>query len=333
MDQIAFIIGGTSVYWSSVVMTLAALMGICFFWAFYLGKDNGVVGAAVAVPLALALSMILGRLIHWYCRSDSYEDLFSALTDFTTGGYALLGAFGGCLLTAVLLRALHIIDNAPRMLDSMSVAGCGAIALGRLSCFFTSADRGQILPPGMGLPWASPVANPVSGLVEYRFATFLVQAIAAGVIFVILAVLYLRDKDNGIMKNGDICLLFLLFYGAAQVVLDSTRYDSLFLRINGFVSVVQIFSAVAIVVPVVIVAVRLVRAAGFKPWYPVLWVLTVALIGGAGYMEYYVQRHGNQAVFAYGNMSACLIGVLILTVAQWYLTIRRERFLNMPTIY
>ena len=41
-----------------------------------------------------------------------------------------------------------------------------------------------------------------------------------------------------------------------------------------------------------------------------------ALLGGAGFMEYYVQRHGDLAVFSYSVMSVCLIfivGLALLT--------------------
>ena len=49
------------------------------------------------------------------------------------------------------------------------------------------------------------------------------------------------------VADGDVCLLFLLCYGALQIVCDSTRYDSLFLRSNGFISIVQILGLVGMV--------------------------------------------------------------------------------------
>ena len=39
-----------------------------------------------------------------------------------------------------------------------------------------------------------------------------------------------------------------------------------------------------------------------------------ALLGCAGYMEYYVQRHGNQAALAYSVMSVALCGYLVLVL-------------------
>lgn len=333
MERIAFIIGETTIYWSSVMITMAAAAGICFFWALWLEKENSVVGAAAAVPLVLMLSLVLGRFVHWYCRADSYESFFYAMVDYSSGGYALLGAFAGCLLTAVILWALRIIDSIPRMLDNMSIAGSASIALGRLSGFFTVTDRGQILPETVGLPWAYPVTNPVSGVVECRLATFLLQAMVTGCISAVLAYLYLRERKNRAMKDGDMTLLFLLLYGAAQVVLDSTRYDSIYLRSNGFVSVVQILSAIAVALPIVLFSIRMVRENGFSKWYLAAWIVIAAMMGYAGYMEYYVQRHGNQAAFAYSNMSLCMAGVVIIAAVLWYLSIHRDRLHRWATIY
>lgn len=333
MDQIAFFWGYTVFYWSSLIIALSAAAGICFFWAFYVGKGNGVSGAAAAVPLAVMLSVVLARLIHWYCRTDSYPSFQKAMTDYSAGGYALAGAFFGCFLTAVLLRLLGASKSLPRMLDCMSLAGCAAIGLGRLSCFFNASDRGGMLAGNVGLPLTFPVVNPVSGAAEQRFAVFLFQAVAAGVIFLAVTCLFLREKENRKLRDGDAALLVLLFYGAAQVVLDSARYDALYLRSNGFVSLVQILSAAAVVGTIGIVSLRLVRANGFRLWYILAWAGMALMLGGAGYMEYYVQRHGDRDLFAYGMMSACMAGTLVVAMLLWNLTIRRERILRLPTIY
>ena len=51
MEKIAFISGGIFIYWSSIILTLAALAAIAIFAAMYLGKSGDVVGASVTVPL------------------------------------------------------------------------------------------------------------------------------------------------------------------------------------------------------------------------------------------------------------------------------------------
>ena len=321
MDRIAFIIGETFVFWSPIILSLAALSAACVFLALYLGKGGGVVGGFAAVPLSVVLSMVLGRIIHWYCRTDYYESFTAAVTDYSSGGYALVGVFAGCILTACLLRLIRASKSLPHMLDCMSLAGAVGICAGRMSHMFGVLDHGDVLEGITQLPIAHGVANTVSGELEYRLATFMLQSIAAGVIFVILLAFWITGKR----RRGDTCLLFLLFYGVSQIVLDSTRYDSLFLRSNGFVSIVQILSAVAVVLAIVVFSVRLVQNMGWRYWFLALWIPILGLLGGAGYMEYYVQRHGNEAAFAYSVMSACLLLVIVFALVIRGLAVHAQK--------
>ena len=323
MDKIAIIAGDSVIYWNSIILTLAAATAICFFLAFYIGKCGNAVAGFTAVPLSIFCGIVLARFVHWYSRADSYSGFRAAMTDYTSGGYALLGVFAGCLLAALVLRLLFLHRNLPEMLDCMSLAGLAGIAVGRLASFFNASDRGNVLEKIHSLPFAWPVTNMVSGAVEYRLATFVLQAAVALALFVVLTLFYTCGKKRP--KDGDTFLLFLLLYGASQVVLDSTRYDSLFFRSNGFVSIVQVFAALALGFAIVAFSVRMVKARGFRFWMVPLWILIAGFIGGAGFMEYYVQRRGNEAVFAYSVMSGCLAAVIVLTLLVRLLAVTKER--------
>ena len=210
------------------------------------------------------------------------------------------------------------------MLDCMAIAGCAGIAVGRLASFFNASDRGQVMEHFQSLPFAYPVTNAVSGAVEYRLATFLIQAMVALALFIGLSIFYLRGSKKD-LKDGDTSLVFLLIYGASQVVLDSTRYDSLFFRSNGFVSVVQVLGALGLALAIILFSRRMVKAWGFCFWQLLLWIPIAAGIGCGGFMEYYVQRRGNEAVFAYSVMSGCLIGVILLTLLIRHLAVKKEQ--------
>ncbi len=319
MNKIAFIYGDTVLYWNSIIAALAVLAGILFYLAVY-GKKYGSIAKGInTCPTAILLSLILSRIIHWYFRTDSYDGLLQAMTDFSGGGFALCGTFFGCSLAAWLCSRK---ENAARfwgMLDCMSIGGCAAISLGRLSCFFTAENRGDILNGITHLPLVSPILNPTSGIPEYRFATFLFQSIICGCIFAVLMLLFLSRKKK---QDGDITFLFLLLYCATQVVMDSTRYDALRLRSNGFISVVQVLSAAALLTVLILFTVRLVKKTGWQARYCLIWLAAAAGFGGAGYMEYHVQRHGNQAVFAYSMMSLCLCVIVVLGFLLWNLSCR-----------
>ena len=328
MDKLAFISGESFLYWNSIVYTMAAATVIAFFLAFYLGKCGNAVAGFAAVPLSIFIGLVAARFFHWYCRADSYDNFLSAMTDYSSGGYTLMGVFLGCFLSACLLRLIRLSRSLPEMLDCMVISGCAGIAVGRLASLFNSSDRGQVLANFKNLPFAYPVTNAVSGAVEYRLATFMLQSLVALVLFVGLAVFYLRGNKRGNLKDGDTSLIFLLIYGASQVVLDSTRYDSLFFRSNGFVSVVQVLGALGLGLAIFVFSRRMVKNWGLKFWQFLLWIPIAAGIGCGGFMEYYVQRRGNEAVFAYSVMSGCLAFVILLALLIRFLAVRKEALLE-----
>ena len=325
MDKLALISGESFLYWSSIAYTLAAITAIAFFLAFYIGKCGNAVAGFAVIPMSIFLGLVAARFFHWYCQADSYEDFLTAMTDYSSGGYALMGVFLGCFLSACLLRLIRLQRSLPEMLDCMAIAGCAGIAVGRLASLFNASDRGQVLANFKSLPIAYSVTNAVSGAVEYRLATFMLQSIVALLLFVGLSLFYIRGNKRGSLRDGDTSLVFLLIYGASQVVLDSTRYDSLFFRSNGFVSVVQVLGALGLGLAIFLFSRRMVKSQGFRFWQIPLWLLIAAGIGCAGYMEYYVQRRGNEAVFAYSVMGGCLAGVILLTLFIRFLAGKKEQ--------
>ncbi len=331
MERIAFIIGEIFIYWHSIILALAAFAAVCLFLAFWLGRGGSWLSGISAAALGGVFSLVLARLCHWYFQSAGYESFAAAMTDYSSGGYALMGVFAGCILAACLLRLVQLHKNLPAMLDCMALAGSLGIAVGRLACLYGDSDRGMVLEGITSLPFAYPVVDPVTGESVYRLATFMLQSIWTGGVFLMLALLYLISRRRGrALRDGDTALLFLAFHGAAQIIADSTRYDSLFMRSNGFIGMVQILGLVALLTAVVVFSVYMVRERKWKWWFLSFWVGIAGLLGGVGYMEYYVQRHGNEAAFAYSVMGGCLLVILAITAALWRLSVGRQEKSLLP---
>jgi len=55
MEKIAFIIGETFVYWSSIILTLAAITAICVFAFFYMKNSRNAIAWAIFVPASIML--------------------------------------------------------------------------------------------------------------------------------------------------------------------------------------------------------------------------------------------------------------------------------------
>ena len=320
MNRIAFICETNFVYWTPIVLCLAVLAAMCVYAGVYLAKGGKVYSLCLSLPLCVLLSFFLGRLVHWYCRSEVYSSIGTALTNYSQGDFSLVGAFAGCLLTAWLLKLTRVSDNMPKMVDSLTLAACVGIPVGRLSCMFSAADRGVVVPDNVGVPFAYPVINMVNGVEENRLATFMIQSLSTlliGILLVIfITVCHYRKKK---LKDGDIFLLFMTAYCCFQIICDSTRYDALNLRSNGFVSMVQIVALVGLLFSVVIFSIRMVKNNGLKYWQFILWTGILATLGGAGYMEYFVQNNSTRALFAYTMMTAILLVTIALTLVIYWL--------------
>lgn len=328
MDKVAFLTDSGYVYWHSVFIVLAILAAGLAALALALARGRNILATLAALPLSFAASLYLGRLIHWYCRFESYGSFSAAMGDMSTGGFSLIGVFLGVILACLLLRAVRLTRDLPGLLDIMAPAGALGVALGRLADLFTTADRGKMLvtnPALQRLPWAASVVNTAGGT-EWRAATFCFQSIfAAALCLALLAAFFLRANRRYLREGwntGNVAAAFLLLYCASQIVLDSTRYDALFLRSNGFVSLEQIICAVVLAAVLAMYSVRSLKARGFHLRHLVIWVLALACLGGAGYMEYYVQRHGDRYLLAYGVMSACLLAYVVLTMVTRRSTLR-----------
>ena len=298
MEKITYIISETFVYRHSIILALAILTAAFLFLALWAGAGKSWIKGFLICGLCALLCPVLARLCHWYFQSAEYPSFSAAMTDYSQGNYALMGVFAGCFITAGLLKLTRMEKDSAAMLDCMSLAGCA----------------GKPNPVAESI--ASPVTDAVTGEVSYRLATFMLQAMFCTALLVGLGIYYFLGHIRKQYRPGQTALLFLAFHGAGQAIFDSTRYDSLFMRSNGFVGVVQILGAVLLVTVIVIYSVQMVRSRRWHWWYLGLWCAVLAGLGLAGFMEYYVQRHGNQAAMCYSLMTlglaVCLAVLLVI---------------------
>ena len=321
MERIAFLLASTGrpVYWREIFICAGAVTALLTLLSLRLFDRRRIWPMLLFVPLAAALSLAAARWIHWYCCFENYESLRAAMTDLSGGGYSLIGVFVGTLCAAGLLWALRLEKDLGALLDELAGAGALGIAAGRMGELFGAADRGKMVFSSMELqrlPFAAAVVNPVSGAYEWRFAAFCAQSLWAAAIFALLLlrrVLRTGKRGEKYASGGDF-LVFLSLYCLGQILLDSTRYDALFLRSNGFVSLEQIVGLTVMTVLTAALSVTAIRRGGFRAVYPVSWALFLGGFGLTGYMEYYVQRHGEAYLFAYGLMAAGLSAVFIAFV-------------------
>ena len=334
MNEIAVFTGNITIYWSSVVICLGILSGLCMSLALYPMDHRHNTAVWVFFPFALVLSVVLSRLTHWYSHIEAYPSLTSALLDYSSGSYCIQGIILGVILAALLVRLLHLTPSAGELLDAVAPGLTLTLALIRLSSLFTTACRGRIVitdPAWQQLPWAVSWTD-AAGNVEFRLATFFLEFLALLVVTVILCGFYFRHRQEelweGYPNNGNVFRRFLLLVGIVEIIADSTRYDSALMhffmlkRLNpyaSFISIAQVFSAFCILLVFIHYMKISVRVNGFS-WYHVLAILAFigSLVGIGFFGEYRVQRTGLYALCYTWQGSSLL--VLALTVILIYAT-------------
>lgn len=325
MNPIAVYSGSTVLYWSAIVISVGLLAALFMSLSLQVSNGGRMVSMLLFFPLAVLFSVPLCRILHWYCHQEQYGGFFNAVTDYTAGSYVLPAAIPGVWLAAWIAAKLDDGDTA-KLLDAAAPGAALTVAFVRLSALFSSACRSKI-PVATGLlqhlPLAAGITNS-AGATEYRFATFFAHFLLMLLLCAGLLKFFYRNRFLPLKagrNEGNTINMFLLYYSASELVLDSTRYDSSFLPINGFISIVQIIAAVCILVLLIHYSRLSIRANGRRFWHWLFWLIWVAALGGVGWTEYLVQRHGDWYLGCYGSMGLCCV-LLAAIVHRLYLSCR-----------
>ena len=310
MNDPMLVIGSLELYKSALIIALGA--AACFVLTAALYPRSGL-GAALWLFACtdIVLTVLLCRFLHYYCHSEQYASFFKAITNYSVGGYVLVGAVPAALAAAWITKAAGLTQNPSRLLDCFAPGAVLAAAFIRLSALYNSTCRGKIAvkrPLLRRLPIASPVLSS-SGAEDWRFATFFVEFLLFALVFLVVLRFFFRRRRQ-VMKadqkrDGNVALFALLLASAVELLCDSTRYDSSFMHFNGFVSISQMACAVCILAVLVIWSVRSVRANGRRPFHWAIWIGWFFSLAGTGVSEYLVQRHGDWYLSCYTAMAVC----------------------------
>ncbi len=323
MNPIAVYYDTTVLYWSAIIISIGLLAALFMSLSLQVSGHGRIVSMMLFFPLALLFSIPLCRIVHWYCHQEQYASFFTAVTDYTAGSYVLPAAIPGIWLAAWIAARLDDGDTA-KLLDAAAPGMALTVAFVRLSALFSSACRSKI-PVNTGvlqhLPLAAGITNS-AGATEYRFATFFAHFLLMLLFCAMLLKFYCKRRFMPMKAGrtpGNTVNMLLLLYSASELVLDSTRYDSSFLPQNGFVSLVQIVTAVCILLLLIHYSRLSIQANGRRFWHWLLWLLWLLVLLAGGATEYLVQRHGDWYLSCYAGMSLCCV-FLAGIVYRLYLT-------------
>ena len=324
-EPIAIYTGSIAIYWSGLVICLGIAAGFFLSLGIYMASNRESADLWVFFPFALVFSVVLCRLLHWYCHEEQYVSWVAALTDYSTGSYCLQGALLGVYLGALCSHVLGFAKSTGKLLDAIAPGFALSLAFIRLSSLFNSSCHSKYtveIKTLQRLPVAILTEDTV-GNQSYRFATFFVEFVLLIIITLVLIGLYYKLHNSKMKapckRDGHIFRLFLILFCTIELVLDSTRNDSSFLHfpgqlkvINkffGFVSVGQLCAAIILLCILIYYTRMSVKANGRKWYHIVLWIaygISLATVGG---LEYCVQRWSNYFRTIYIGMS---VGALLM---------------------
>ena len=342
MNRIAAYIGGFEVYWSSVIITLGILGCLAMTLALYKPRNKSTAAVWIFFPLAFVFSFLFSRILHYYFNEESYKSFFSAMTDYSTGSFVLPGMLLGIWLAASIVRRMQLVPTVGKLLDFATPGILLLIAFIRLSALFNDSCRSKIIINirlFQRLPFATGSVD-TAGNTTYRLATFFIEFLLLMILVLWSLKVFFRSRDTrlrkGCSRNGNVMRLFLVAYGALEIVMDSTRYDSPLMHFrflsslnqySAFIRLAQIFAAVSAICVLVFYSRASIRSAGFSWKHPVLWVLFLASLFGIGYLgEYRVQRYGTQKYFeCYGIMALSCLLMFLCVYFTYRMCVIKER--------
>ena len=231
--------------------------------------------AALTGVLSMGIGFLVSRL--FFALMDGALGQMMPLwvtLQFDTGGYSMIGAvLGGCL--GAVLSARLTRQSAPRLLDLLAPALmlfiiCERLGEGQIADFGVSRKLTVDLPDNTFL---------VSG---GRLNTYLLEAFAAAVLFILMLWDLRKPK-----RPGSTFILFLILFGAAQVLLESLRKDG-HMTVRAFVRLEMIMSMMLLAGGIIVLFIRNVKRRPFLSWAALGAVL--AAVGLGVLIEFKIDR-------------------------------------------
>ena len=248
-DQLpAAILFGIPVYAYSIFLCLSIAAGIALMALCQkkrgMPRDTALRYSLWAIPMCVLGARLFYCLVRW--DFVFYEQGWAFIFSLWKGGFALYGALLGGLLAAVAFSRAAAV-KAGDVLDCAAPGAALVIAGARFSEALTTQGIGRLVE-AEGLQHFPFAVQSMYG--DFVMPVFFYEGITA---LVICAITYSRIRSI-YERPGDAALLFLLLFGASQVILESLREDD-FLR-WGFVKVSQMMSMGLVLAVAVLFGVR-----------------------------------------------------------------------------
>lgn len=247
MDAIFLDLGIIQIYWYSVFIFIALLVGGTLALKeakkFQIPEDFMINMFFYLVPIAIIGARLYFVLFHLDYYSNNLSDIFK----IWEGGLAIHGGVIAGLIWILFYTKKHGVSTI-KILDIAVVSLLLGQAIGRWGNFL----NGEAYGPATTLSFLESLHLPqfiidgmnINGV--YHQPTFLYESIWCLIGFIIILII----RRNQYCKNGTLVAFYLIWYGTGRFFIEGLRTDSLML---GSFKIAQIVSLIMILIGIIIV--------------------------------------------------------------------------------
>ena len=255
VNRIAFTIpigNGISVRWYGILITLGIILAMVYCSA-RAKHEKIIFDDLLDMAIFTVISAIVGARLYYVLFSLDKYDSFMDVIAIWNGGLAIYGGIiGGAIALFFVCR--HKKLDPRKALDMVSPAVMIGQFIGRWGNFFNGEAYGSAVSSDsllyfmrMGLSFGNGAE-----IKNYYHPTFLYESLWNLVGFIIINALYKKKKFD-----GQICLMYLAWYGFGRMFIEGLREDSLYL---GVFRISQVIGFICFVAATVLLIVFLERA-------------------------------------------------------------------------
>ncbi len=225
IDPVAVSIGPFQVHWYGIIIASAVLIGMLVVTREARRRGEDVEHGWSMLLFVLIAGIVGARIYHVIHLWDFYSQNPALIPQVWQGGIGIPGAIIGGVLAIVAYCRVNRL-NALRWLDIAGPAMLLAQAIGRLGNFVNQ----ELYGPPTDLPWGIPIApeNQVlypNAPADARFhPLFAYEGLLNLLGMVVL--LYVARRFAPRLYDGDIALLYFVWYGAVRAALEWFRTDN-----------------------------------------------------------------------------------------------------------
>lgn len=242
INNVAFSIGDYHIYWYGIIIGIGFILAFIYallnLKRFKIPSDKFL----DCVIVGLITAIIGARLYYVLFSWDYYRDNPSKIFAIHDGGLAIYGGIIGALLGGCIVAKILKL-NIPAILDIAALGFLIGQGIGRWGNFVNQEAFGT----ETDLPWGMMSEN-TGGVTVHP--CFLYESLWCLLGFVLLHIFSKKFRKY----DGQIFLLYLVWYGFERMIVEGLRTDSLYTPFLNL-RVSQVLSAVVIIVGIILLIV------------------------------------------------------------------------------